>query len=165
MVSFVYRSGSGIAGDVQDNAKSLIETRYLDSVNTPTYFGEPVKLVNGLVESIQSGDDVSVFYGILTRSVPGLSGNTYNGAASTAAMPNPFIENGICVQGYIKVICSVGTPAAYQPVYLRTTASGGNLVGQLEATFASGFNVLLPNVVWAVGGLDNTNVSVIRIMV
>ena len=54
----------------------LIEPRFMNPLKPVLKFGDPCKLVAGLLEAIESGDLASVFYGILTRQAPSIQGNT-----------------------------------------------------------------------------------------
>jgi hypothetical protein len=161
MTSFLFRAGSGNAGDVTRDLKTTVESAFLSDTNAPTYFGEPVKMVSGKLQAIESGDAADVFFGILSRSVPTIAGTI----AETfgAAVPNPDSVNGVIVQGYCNVIAAQGTPVRAEPVYLRIAVDTGKAIGDLETASIPGENVLLVGVTWGVSGKDADNITEIRI--
>jgi len=158
--TFVYRAPSGVPGDVADNNQSLVETLWLDPANPPLAFGAPVKIVSNLVNAIEASDTAADFYGVLTRSIPGVSGSSSN---SGAAVPNTTYAQGILVDGYVFVYCTIGTPSINGTVYMRVVAATGKAIGDLEATADGSNNVALTNVIWAAAGKDSNNVAVIRV--
>lgn len=157
--SFRFRAGAGVPGDVANSLNTVVESWRLDATNPPLAFGAPVKLVAGEIEAIESGDAATDFYGILTRSVPGISGSDDN----DTALPNTDQTNGVAVSGYMVVTCAVGTPVANGIVYMRVTADTGKAVGDLEATSDGVKSVVLPTVVWHTSGKDANNVASVRI--
>jgi hypothetical protein len=157
--SFRFRAGSGVPGDIANPLNTVVESWRLDLTNPPLKFGAPVKLVNGELEAIEEDDAATVFYGILSRSVPGISGDDNN----NDAVPNTDQTNGVAVSGYMVVTCTIGTPVANGAVYMRVVPDTGKLVGDLEATADGTDNVLLPTVVWHTNGKDANNVASVRI--
>lgn len=164
--AILYSANSGIPGDLNGVPGTAIESWVLNATTTPTAFGVPVKVVTNsgvsTISKIESGDVAADFYGILSRSAPTVSGG--NTIVNTG-QPNPGTVSGVVVggPGYVLVACTIGTPARGGPVYMRVTASGPALVGDLEATSDSPDNVLLPNVVWAVDGKDSSNTTAVRV--
>lgn len=159
MTAFLYRAGSGVAGDVTRQLDTTIEPGMLDPNVAPTAFGVPVKLVAGKFRRIESGDTAEMFQAILSRVVPSISGDltqTFQGGS-----PDPKQIQGFVVRGYVNVICTVGTPVRGGPVYMRVLISN---FGTLDATADGINNVLLVGVTWAVDGKDANNLSEIRIM-
>ena len=161
MTSFTFRAGSGVAGDVTRNAGVIIESGILNPLQAPTAFGAPVKLVSGKFEKIAASDAASVFRGVLNRSVPCRSGDT--GQAYASGSPDATKAQGILVQGYVNVVCTIGTPVRGGVVYMRVVAASGKAVGDFEATADGGNNVALTGVTWALDGKDAANVAEIRI--
>lgn len=161
MTSILYRASSGVAGDVTRPDNTVVESGLLNASNAPDAFGAPVKLVSGKFEAIEAGDAAADFAGILTRIAPAIAGDlveTYAGGT-----PNTDSVQGIAVEGYVNVVCTIGTPARGGVVYLRVVADTGKAIGDLEATADGTDNVALSGVVWAVGGKDSSNVTEIRI--
>lgn len=161
MTSYLYRAPAGVAGDVTRPDEAIIESGLLDAEAAPAAFGVPVKVVNGKIAKIASGDTAAKFYGVLTRVVPAISGSLAQGFDD--GTPNPAAVQGVIVGGYVNVKCTVGTPARGGTVYMRVTAATGKAIGDLEATADSTNNVALTGVIWSVDGKDADNVTEIRI--
>ncbi|MBL0320462.1 MAG: hypothetical protein IPP74_14400 [Alphaproteobacteria bacterium] len=164
--AILYSANSGIPGDLNGVPGTTVESWVLNASTPPTAFGAPVKRVTNsgvtTISAIESGDDATDFYGILSRSAPTVDGGT---TIVNSGTPNPGTVSGVVVggPGYILVACTIGTPVRGGPVYMRVTAVGPAAVGDLEATSASPNNVLLPNVVWAVDGKDSSNTTAVRV--
>jgi len=161
MTSFLFRAGTGTAGDISKQVNLNVETGFLNPNFVPAAFGLPVKIVNGKFEAIQTGDTDTDFYGILTRQAPGIGGALDNSFGD--GTPNPATAQGIMVEGYALVVCGEGTPVRGNNVYMRVVAAPGLEVGDLEADEDVGNNVLLNNVVFSVDGKDANNITEIRI--
>lgn len=161
MTSILYRASSGVAGDVTRPDNTVIEPGLLNAAKAPAAFGTPVKIVSGKFEKIEASDAATVFYGVLTRIAPSISGDlnqTFSGGT-----PNTTTVQGIAREGYVNVVCPVGTPVRGGQVYMRITADTGKYVGDFETAADSGKCVALTGVTWAVGGKDSSNVTEIRI--
>jgi hypothetical protein len=161
MTSILYRASSGIAGDVTRPDNTVVEPGLLNAAQAPTAFGAPVKIVSGKFEKIASGDAATVFYGVLSRVAPAISGSlveTYAGGT-----PNVEAVQGIVREGYVNVVCTVGTPARGGQVFVRVTADTGKAVGDFETAADTGKCVALTGVTWGVDGKDASNVTEIRI--
>lgn len=157
MTAYLYRAGSGVAGDVTRQQETTVESGLLNSASAPSAFGAPLKLVSGKFEKIAASDTAGVFAGILARVVPAISGDV-----ADTGTPNLTQIQAVVVSGYVNVVCTIGTPVRGGTVYMRNTAASGKLVGDLEATSDAG-NVALSGVKWAVDGKDSSNVAEIRI--
>lgn len=158
MVSYNFRMPAGVAGEISRNGnEGFVESRLLDSTNPPLAFGVPVKVVNGKMRTIASGDAASVFYGILARTAPAIAGDL--SATFQTEVPNVNATQSVVRKGYVKVRCTVGTPPLGGPVYMRVTAASGKAVGDLEATSDGSNSVILPNVTWSLVGKDSDNIA------
>ena len=161
MTAFLFRAPSGVAGDITRQLDTVVESGLLNAAKAPTAFGAPVKIVSGKFEKIEASDAATVFYGILSRIAPSIAGDTAQTFAS--GTPNASSVQGIVREGYVNVVCPVGTPARGGQVFMRITADTGKLVGDLETAADSGKCVALVGVTWAVDGKDASNVTEIRI--
>lgn len=161
MTSFLYRAGSGVAGDITRPDDTVVESAMLNSAKVPTAFGAPVKMTAGVIEKIEVGDVAASLYGFLSRIAPSISGDTVQTFAG--ATPNADAVQGVVVSGYMNVKCTVGTPARNGIVYMRVVAATGKAIGDLEATSDTTNSVALVGVVWGVDGKDADNVTEIRI--
>lgn len=163
MTAILYNAPAGVPGDLNDALNTVVESWILDPDLVPTNFGAPVKVLNGKIAAIESGDAATDFYGILSRSAPTA------GASLTEVLnistPNPDTIQGVVVggPGYVLVQCTIGTPARGGAVYMRVTADAPAAVGDLEADADGVANVLLTNVIWAVSGKDADNVTAVRV--
>lgn len=158
--SFKFRAGAGVPGDIFNSLNTVIESWWLDPANPPLAFGAPVKLVNGLLGAIESGDTAASFYGILAQSVPGISGDNSN----TQSIPNVDYTNGVAIRGYMLVTCTIGTPVANGTVYMRVVAATGKAIGDLEATSDGSNSVALTKCFWHTSGKDADNTATVRII-
>lgn len=161
MTAILYRASSGVPGDITRQLDTIVEQALLNSAKVPTAFGLPVKMTSGKIEKIESGDTAASFYGILTRLSPSISGDTLQTFAS--GTPNATAVQGVAVQGYMNVKCTVGTPARNGVVYMRVVADTGKAIGDLEATADSTNSVALTGVVWASDGKGSDSTAEIRI--
>jgi len=161
MTSFLYRAPSGVAGDVTRPDDTVVESALINSEVPPVLFGAPVKMTAGKIEAIESGDAATDFFGIISRVAPAINGSLSEAFGS--GVPNVDATQGIVVEGYVNVKCTVGTPVRNGIVYMRVTADTGKLVGDLEATADGVANVALVGVTWAIDGKDSSNVTEIRI--
>jgi hypothetical protein len=161
MTSILFRASSGVAGDVTRPDDTVVESGLLNAAKAPTAFGAPVKIVSGKFEKVEASDAATVFYGILSRVAPAIAGDLNQTFAG--GTPNASSVQGIVREGYVNVVCAVGTPARGGQVFMRITADTGKLVGDLETAADSGKCVALTGVTWAVDGKDSSNVTEIRI--
>jgi hypothetical protein len=170
MVSYLYASPSGVPGDVTRVDESNIEPTMLVSP-FPTNYGQPMKYATGPggtgVTPMVASDTASLFAGILTRAVPGISQSNTNESTGTF-QPNQAEPQGLCVRGYVSVIVNAGTPARGGLVYVVVTASAGHPAGAFETTANGGNNVALTgtdvgNVTWAADGVDAFGNAEVRI--
>ena len=164
--AILYVANSGIPGDLDATQMTAVESWILNASTPPTAFGSPVKRVTNsgvtTISIIQSGDTAADFYGILSRSAPTVAGGN---TIINNGQPNPGTVSGVVIggPGYVLVACTIGTPVRGGAVYMRVTASGPALVGDLEATSDSPDNVLLTNVVWALDNKDSNNTTAVRV--
>lgn len=147
---------AGIAGEVSRRLESTVESILFDTAtDTPDAFGQALKLASGKARKIVDGDDGTDVVGLLVRTEPAIQES--DGSPKTNAV------HGILVKGYGNVVCAIGTPVRGNPVYIRTVADTGKVIGDLEATEASGENVAIPGWVWAVDGKDSNDIGEVRI--
>jgi len=161
MTSILYRASSGVAGDVTRPDDTVVESGLLNAAKAPAAFGAPVKIVSGKFEAVEASDAATVFYGILSRVAPSIAGDLAQTFAG--GTPNTDSVQGIVREGYVNVVCTVGTPARGGQVFMRITADTGKLVGDIETAADAGKCVALTGVTWAVDGKDSSNVTEIRI--
>lgn len=161
MTSYLYNAPSGVPGDVTRLQESVVEPIILGEAFTA--FGKPFKFSasTGKAMNIASGDAATVIAGIVTRSVPSISGNNTQGFND--AIPNIESPNGGLRKGFCNVICTVGTPVKGQPVYVRITADTGKLVGDIETAADSAKCVAIPGAEFASNGKDADSVCEIYI--
>jgi hypothetical protein len=168
MTSYLYQAPAGVAGDITRVDESNVEPANLIANGSPsTYpqaYGIPVKYATGGVAKFVTGDVAADFAGVLVREVPQISGNTNQGFDDT--IPNPDQVTGVCVRGYVNVLCVVGTPARGGVVYVQSTANGGVAVGAFRADGTDSGNAValsLTQASWASDGKDADNNAELRI--
>lgn len=165
MVSYLYQAPSGVTGDITRVDESNVEPVMLVTP-FPANYGLPMMYAVGGV-TFSATPTAAAFAGILARAVPGISQSSTN-EATGVFQPNQDEPQGLCVRGYVNVICGVGTPVRGTVVYMRTVAATGKAVGDLEATSDPGNNVALTatpigNVTWATDGKDADKNAEVRI--
>lgn len=172
MISYLYASPSGVPGDI-----TRVDDTNVEPVNLvtpfPANFGLPMKYAAGSggkpegVTPMVAADTASLFAGVLSRAVPGISQSSTNENIDTF-QPNQNEPNGLVVRGYVSVfVQGGGSPVRGQPVGLCVTASSGHLAGQFE-TGVTGNNIpltstIVGNVTWAADGVDSNGFGEIRI--
>lgn len=176
MVSYLKQAPSGVPGDVTRTDKSNVEPAVLVGVGTspavyPPAFGVPMKYVTGGIQQFNGGAETkSSFAGVLVREVPGIGGS---GSDTTLGSGVPWSSQvqGLCVQGYVSVICAVGTPVRGGIVYVQIVADGPVPVGAFRADGTDSGNAIAldeAQATWAsdgvgIDGNGNTNISELRI--
>lgn len=161
MTSYLKNAPAGVPGDVTRLQNSIVEPILLGEAFTA--FGVPYKLdaSTGKAMMIDASDAATVFKGVLSRSVPSIGGNFNQGLND--AIPNADSSQGGMVEGYINVLCPVGTPVKGGIVYMRVVAATGKLVGDFEATADGANSVVLAGVEWASNGKDANNIAELKI--
>lgn len=162
MTAFTLRMGLGSPGHCDRLEHLTAEAVAIDAtqaLTTPLKFGAPVKLVSSLARIVTTGDAVTTIYGFLIRQYPSRA-STDGLGTSTAPTAG---ECTVMRRGYMIVQLSTqsGTTTSTVkggPVYLRTTASGGKLYGDLETVFDSGNNVAIPGA-FAMGAPDSNGIT------
>lgn len=158
MPSMMYRTFSGVAGNITRQLECTVENGFLNSAKPCLKFGVPVKLVSGKFEPIEASGTAADFKGILVRTAPGISGSLTDPDA-----PNVAVPQGIMRRGYAAVVCTIGTPVRGGIVYMRVVAGSGKNIGDFEATADGANNVALTGVEWAVSNKDANNIAEIFI--
>jgi hypothetical protein len=154
--AYLYNAPAGVPGTVTRLQDSVVEPVLLGAAFSA--FGVPFKFNgSGKAIPIAASDAATVFKGILTRSVPSISGNTTETFAG--GIPNQEASQGGLRRGFVNVLCTIGTPVKGGIVYMRVVADTGKAVGDLEATADGSNNVALTGVEWAVNGKDADNIT------
>lgn len=157
---------AGVPGHISRPQVSVIETGVIDPDKAPQAFGVPVKIVGGKIQLWEAADtSAEKFYGVLGLTSPGTPGSMLDADNKfETGVPNVKQTQNLLVQGYANVICAIGTPARGGDVYVRYKVVSGKKIGDFEATSASGENVKLTGVEWAVDGVDSAKVTELRII-
>lgn len=159
---------AGIPGDITRQLESNVEPAMLiavASVFAQSYGIAMVYAAGGMSQAI-SGFVATDFAGVLVREVPGIAGDLDSDSGTDGGTPNPDQPNGLCVRGYVAVICGYGAPVRGGIVYVRVVANSNNeLVGTFDATSDSTNNVALTltQASWACDGKDANNNAELRI--
>ena len=159
-MAFTYGVPAGIAGSVSRPLDSEVETIYLGETPPTAYGSALVEDGAGKYIAIAGSNVGADIQGILTRSVPNISGGIDN--TFTANTPNATYLNGRLTRGYIRVVCTQGSPVKGGVVYCRIVAATGKAIGDFEATSDSTNSVVVPNAEWALNGKDANNVTELR---
>lgn len=161
MTAYLYNAPAGIPGNVTRIDDSTVETAYIDSNPSfaPELVGDAVVMDGGRLRRFPAGGTGDSVYGVITGSIRETSvvQNSFG-----TYIPNPENLQGVLVKGYINVKCKYGTPVRGEPVYIRNVAAGTRLVGDFEAISEPGLNEIIPDVTWAVDGIDADYTAEIR---
>ncbi len=152
--AFLYNAPSGVPGDITRRDNSVVEQGMLGTPAADAY-GVPVKVSAGKFIPFAGGEVAADFYGVLARSVPGISGSLTEDFSTD--VPYTKVPQDIMIRGYINVKCITGTPARGGAVYARIVAATGRPIGAFEAVSDSSNSILLTNATWASTGKDADN--------
>jgi hypothetical protein len=150
---------SGIPGELSRRESATLEAERLGAEDIP--FGAAVKLADGLVAPIASGDAASAVYGFLVRPYP-----TMGIAAGMTSEPGPGSAPAGSIQsvmrrGYMTVLLKGATAAAKNgAVYVRVTAASGKYVGDIEAAADSGKTVAVTGCIFMGAADSGGNVEI-----
>ena len=133
-MAFLYTMPGGTAGDVTRAEHALVQSSQIDDTLPPTAFGAFVKRVGGKLRPIASGDAVTVVKGLYVRSYP--SGASQDGLG--VSTPPVKGMGDVLRRGFMLVKLAAGSAAADGQVFVRVTAAGGKLVGDIETAADSG---------------------------
>lgn len=166
-VSYTYSAPNGVPGDITRPDESNVEPIMLVAVASvyPSDFGGPLKYVAGGAQQFNGGAETAAsFAGVLVREVPQQAAIGDTGQF-TGTAPNPVQPQGMCVRGYVSVVCAHGTPARGGVVYIQIIANGGVAVGAFRADADGGNTVALTaaQAEWASDGLDSSGNAELRI--
>ena len=125
-------------------------------------FGAPLKLTDGKVVAMGSGDSGADFIGIAGREFKSALDYLNQGEGKYA----PNDPCSVFQRGSINVKCQRGTPSYGGAVYVRVTANGSYstaAVGGFEASSDTDKSVQLPNCAWQ-GPADANGIAELRIL-
>lgn len=166
-VAYLFQAPNGVPGDITRTDESNVEPAMLIAASGvfAQAFGIPVKYVAGGIQQFNGGAEVAGdFAGVLIREVPSQSGSVTSGF--TDAIPYPSVPQGLCVRGYVSVLCAAGTPARGGIVYVQIVANAGVAVGSFRADGVDGGNAIALTATqaeWATDGKDSLNNAELRI--
>lgn len=166
MVSYTFQAPNGVAGDITRTDESNVEPAMLVA-NSGTFasaFGIPMKYVAGGIQQFTGSEAATAFAGVLVREAPGIGGS----GSDTSFSDSPYTAQlqGLCVRGYISVVCVAGTPARGGVVYVQVTANNGVAVGAFRADGTDSGNAVALTATqaeWASDGVDATLNAELRI--
>ena len=165
-VSYLFSAPNGVPGDITRVDESSVEPAMLVAVaGVYAQYGAPVKYVAGGIQQFNGGAETAAsFAGVLIREAPS-QGYAGSDATFAAATPYGVVPQGLCVRGYVSVVCAAGVPARGGVVYIQIIADAGVAVGAFRAT-ADGSNTVALSATqaeWATDGLDAYGNAEIRI--
>lgn len=165
--AYLFQAPVGVPGDVTRVDESNVEPAQLVAVAGvfAQAFGIPMAYAVGGMSQWQGSNVAADFAGVLVREVPGISGSIASDAALSPTVPYAPVPQGLCVRGYVSVLCTVGTPVRGGIVYVRVVAAGPKNIGDFEATADGINNVALSTTQaeWATSGKDANNNAELRI--
>lgn len=165
--AYLFQSPVGVPGDITRTDESNVEPAQLVAVAGvfAQAFGIPMAYAVGGMSQWQGSNVAADFAGVLVREVPGISGNIASDAALSPTVPYAPVPQGLCVRGYVNVVCTIGTPVRGGIVYIRVVAAAGKAIGDFEATADGINNVALSadQAQWASSGKDANSNTELRI--
>lgn len=166
--AYLFSAPVGVPGDLTRTDDSNVEPAKLVAAGGvfAQAFGIPMKYVAGGIQQFNGGAEVAAdFAGVLVREAPGISGDIASDAALQPTVPYAPQVQGLCVRGYVSVLCVSGTPARGGIVYVQIIAAGGFTVGSFRADADGGNTIALTatQAEWATTGKDANNNAELRI--
>jgi len=137
--AFITRMPAGIAGDVTRREHADIEPQVMDTDYPVLRYGEPVKMVDGEIRPITTGDDINDIYGFGCRAYPIQNSSS---EALGSATPPTNLHFDVLRRGYMTVKVQNGTPSKNASVYVRTVAASDPVaqpIGGLECASDGGY--------------------------
>lgn len=162
-VSYLFQAPNGVPGDLTRTDESNVEPSMLVSP-FPTVFGAGMKYATGGI-CLPAGDAAPAFAGALVREVPGIANSSASDSINNAAPLQSQVQ-GLCVRGYISVLCAAGTPVRGGIVYWQVTTNGPILAGSFRADGTDSGNAVALTATqaeWASDGVDAFNNAELRI--
>lgn len=166
--AYLFQAPTGVPGDITRTDESNVEPIMLVAASSvfAQAFGIPLKYVSGGAQQFNGGAETAAdFAGVLVREVPSIAGSSASDASFAGTVPNADYPQGLCVRGYVSVLCAAGTPARGGIVYIQIVASGGVAVGSFRASSDGGNAVALTpaQAEWATDGKDADGNAELRI--
>lgn len=172
--AYTFSAPAAFAGDIINSDESNVEQAQLVGVGSPAVYpsayGLAMKYVSGGIQQFNGGSETAPsFAGVLVREIPSISGSSADDSAAPPAGGTPWANNvpvGMCVRGYVAVLCVYGTPVRGTAPYVRIVGTSNNeTVGTFDATSDSSNNVVLTatQAEWASDGKDSNNIAILRI--
>jgi hypothetical protein len=155
----------GYPGSVSRSADAIIDNRVVrptDTANIP--FGSPAVLnADNTYSAFGAGSTAALFAGIAVRNVK--QGTVYG--TNVQGFYAPADACDVLGRGSVTVTCSVGTPTAGGPVYIRTVLNGAiplGIVGGYEVAADGTNSVLITNAKWTTGKLDANRTAEVTVI-
>ena len=166
MAHFLNRAPAGFIGAITRPDETVVESAMMnpDPDKVPEAFGDAVKMVDGKLERMATGDTGDKVYGVLARTTPSSAG--YMRQAFASAKPNPLHLQGVVVKGYVNVACkSGGQPVRGTPAFIRINSSAGGTEypGMFSAKKSSNNFSEVPGSIWADTGKDGSLIAELRL--
>ena len=142
-VAYQFRMGTGFAGDVNRTHPFNVVARFPNAANPPTFYGQPVILVNdGSVRAFAAGDDaVTDIYGVTVRPYP-LQQSTTNQPYAQVLLGDGGLPAtqavDILVMGFIMVPVVGDVVPGGSPFVWIAASAGGHTLGGFESADAGG---------------------------
>lgn len=166
--AYLFQAPNGVPGDITRTDESNVEPIMLIAQSSvfAQAFGVPLKYVTGGAAQFTGSETAPQFAGVLIREVPSIAGSVSSDLSFSGTVPNPKQPNGICVRGYVSVVCAAGTPARGGVVYVQVTANNGVAVGAFRADGTDSGNAVALTAAqaeWATDGVDADKNAELRI--
>lgn len=150
MTAITTRMNVAIPGAVSRSFPGqVISQEVINSASPPTAYGQPVKLANGKVQPLASGDAAALIYGITVRPYPTQDATGATSGYGAGTPPTTGLIDVMKV-GYIGATLANGTAARGAQAYVRTTVSGSLAIGGIEDNTTSS-GLVAPSL-WAFTG-------------
>lgn len=164
MPAFLEHAPDGFLGAITRPSETVVESAMMnpDPDKVPERFGDAVKMVDGKLERMATGDTGDKVYGVLARTTPSIAGDM--GQTFADAKPNPLQLQGVVVKGYVNVACKTGgQPVRGTPAFVRMNASGAEYPGMWSAKKSSNNFSEVPGSIWSDAGKDGSLIAELRL--
>lgn len=132
MADYAFNMPCGIPGSVSRPANATLEPGFVGK--SPIVIGAPVKLVAGEFAPLVGGETGADIYGFLVRRYPAVTLADESGQALAVAGS----QQDVLRRGYITVRLKTGSAVKGGPVYIRVSADGAKILGDVEAAAGDG---------------------------
>lgn len=148
---------AGWAGDLTRTGNAIVE---------PAFFATDEDVEPGRAVAYNEDGKIEYFTDEASQVVIGLTVRSYpagSGYPESTKIPAGRAV-GVLRRGYCLVVCSNGTPAQGNPVYMYKTQNGSHKVGDFSAVEDSTYTVKIPGATWGSSGVSAEKLAEVAVI-